>query len=97
MIVTRGGKGSIICSGAQRIDIPVAPIREIKDPTGCGDAYRAGLLYGLMNGMDWETTGRLAALMGAVKIERHGTQNHAPGADELTDRFLDSFGFSIAL
>ena len=97
LIVTRGGKGSIICSGSRRIDIPVAKIRQINDPTGCGDAFRAGLLYGLMNGLDWETTGRLAALMGAVKIEQHGTQNHAPARDELADRFLESFGFSIAL
>jgi len=50
-----------------------------------------------MNGMDWETTGRLAALMGAVKIERHGTQNHAPAKDELLERFLVSFGYDIAL
>ncbi|MEJ2689695.1 MAG: carbohydrate kinase family protein [Deltaproteobacteria bacterium] len=96
LIVTRGSKGSIICSGRERIDIPIAKAAEIKDPTGCGDAYRAGLLYGLMKGLDWQSTGRLAALMGAIKIETHGTQNHGPARDEIESRFKDSFGYSLA-
>ena len=96
LIVTRGGKGSIICAGRDRFDIPTAKIADIKDPTGCGDAYRAGLLYGLMNDMDWQSTGRLAALMGAVKIETNGTQNHSPDRDEIASRFQESFGYSMA-
>jgi adenosine kinase len=96
LIVTRGSKGSIICSGRERFDIPIAKAVEIKDPTGCGDAYRAGLLYGLMNRLDWQSTGRLAALMGAIKIETHGTQNHGPTRDEIESRFKDSFGYSLA-
>ena len=62
------------------------------DPTGCGDAYRAGLLYGLQHGMDWETTGRIASLMGAIKIEHHGTQNHSFDADEFRGRYRECFG-----
>ncbi len=92
LIITRGGKGSEIYLTNRRIDIPAADVREIVDPTGCGDAYRGGLLYGLMNGLDWEVTGRIAALMGALKIEHHGTQNHAFNRDEFAARYRESFG-----
>jgi len=94
LIVTRGGEGSIIYTEGREIEIPVVSIDEIKDPTGCGDAYRAGLLYGLMQEMDWETTGRLAAVMGACKIEVHGTQNHAPEKSAIGERFRDNFEYS---
>jgi adenosine kinase len=92
-IITRGGEGSIIYDKQKRHEIPAAKVSELNDPTGCGDAYRAGLLYGLMNEMDWETTGRIAAIMGAIKIEHHGTQNHQPTIEEISDRFMDSFGY----
>ena len=91
LIVTLGAKGSHIYTQKQRIDIPAAPVAAINDPTGCGDAYRAGLLYGLMNELDWEVTGRMAALMGAIKIEHHGTQNHWFSADEFVTRYRESF------
>ncbi len=65
------------------------------DPTGCGDAYRAGLIFGLMNGLDWETTGRMASLMGAIKIGHAGTQHHAFTMDEFRDRFRSAFGRSL--
>jgi adenosine kinase len=92
LIVTLGGEGSHIYTDRERIDIPVAPAARLSDPTGCGDAYRAGLLFGLMNDLGWETTGRIAALMGAIKIEQHGTQNHHFGMDEFRARYLSSFG-----
>ncbi|MCB1875278.1 MAG: carbohydrate kinase family protein, partial [Chromatiales bacterium] len=63
--------------------------------TGCGDAYRAGLLYGLEKGFDWRTTGSIASLMGAIKIETHGTQNHRFESQEFADRFKASFGYSL--
>lgn len=91
LIVTLGSEGSHIYTGNHRIDIPVARAHELNDPTGCGDAYRGGLLYGLMNGHDWDTTGRIAALMGAIKIERHGTQNHSFTKDEFLRRYRESF------
>jgi adenosine kinase len=93
LIVTRGGQGSDIFVGGRVLHIPVAGTRRLVDPTGCGDAYRAGLLYGLANGMDWETTGRLAAVMGALKIEHSGAQNHGAPRDEVADRFSESFAF----
>lgn len=95
IVVTLGGKGSRIYADGRAIDIPAAAPRSIKDPTGCGDAYRAGLLYGLSHGMDWETTGRMAALMGTIKIEHHGTQNHRCTRAEFDERFKKSFGYAL--
>lgn len=86
LIVTRGAKGSVIHAGGREIAIPCAEARQVVDPTGCGDAYRAGLLHGLLNGLDWETTGRIASVMGAVKIESRGTQNHQLSRAELEER-----------
>ncbi len=91
LIVTLGGDGAHIYTDRQRIDIPAAPASVMNDPTGCGDAFRAGLLYGLMNDLDWQTVGRISALMGAIKIEHHGTQNHSFSADEFRERYRASF------
>ncbi len=95
LIVTRGGEGSLIYTKDKRYEIPAAKTADVNDPTGCGDAYRAGLLYGLTNNMDWETTGRIAALMGAIKIEKHGTQNHHFSREQFLERFNQSFGYKI--
>ena len=94
MIVTLGARGSCVYTDGRVIEIPVVPVTEVNDPTGCGDAYRAGLLYGLARGMDWETTYRIASLIGAIKIAHHGTQNHRFTPDEFAIRFRDSFGYS---
>lgn len=96
LIVTRGGQGSTIYTRDQQYDIPVAEAKEVVDPTGCGDAYRAGLLCGLMRDMDWETTGRIASLIGAMKIEVAGTQNHSFTEQEFADRFKETFGYSVS-
>jgi len=95
VIVTRGGEGSRVYTDGGQIEIPAAPTLDAKDPTGCGDAYRAGLLYGLMNDFDWETTGRVAALMGAIKIEQYGTQNHRFTQDGFSGRFKNAFGYEF--
>jgi len=96
LVVTLGAKGShIYTKNGKRYEIPAAKPRQLADPTGCGDAYRAGLLYGLMNAMDWETTGRIASLMGAIKIECHGTQNHLFDSDEFAARFQKEFQRTI--
>lgn len=95
VIVTRGGQGSTIYADGKVIEIPLAPAQHLVDPTGCGDAYRGGLLYGLQNGMDWEVTGRIAALMGAIKIEHAGTQNHALSRSDFDARFKETFGFAL--
>lgn len=95
VIVTRGGAGSNIYTKSKTHEIPAAQPSVLQDPTGCGDAYRAGLLYGLMNDMDWEVTGRIAALMGAIKIEHAGTQNHSFTQEAFAARFEENFGFSF--
>lgn len=95
VIVTRGSQGSLIYSGSKVYEIPVAKAARLQDPTGCGDAYRAGLLYGLQNSLDWEQTGRIASLMGAIKIEHAGTQNHSFTFDEFADRYKEAFGSTI--
>jgi len=95
VIVTKGGEGSRIFTDGRVVEIPAARAERVVDPTGCGDAYRAGLLYGLQNGMDWETTGRIAALMGAIKIEHAGTQNHRFTMDEFRTRFRENFGYDF--
>ncbi len=92
LIVTRGGEGSEIYANGQRYDIPCVVADEILDPTGCGDAYRSGLLYGIANGFDWPTTGRLAAVMGAIKIAHRGGQNHQPSREEIAERYRKAFG-----
>ncbi len=95
LIVTLGGQGSRIYADGETVDIPSAPVTALNDPTGCGDAYRAGLLYGLQNSMDWKTTGRIASLMGAIKIEHHGTQNHSFTREQFAARFKQSFGYAL--
>jgi adenosine kinase len=96
LIVTRGGKGSEIFHAGGTLRIPAVNISEALDPTGCGDAYRAGLLYGITNELDWETIGRIASLMGGIKIETHGTQNHRISRREFEMRFEASFGYRLA-
>lgn len=92
LIVTRGAEGSHIYAGGRRIDIPCAPARAVVDPTGCGDAYRAGLLYGIARNWEWERTGRLASVMGAIKVASRGGQNHGPSRGEIADCFAAAFG-----
>jgi adenosine kinase len=95
LIVTLGGEGSHIYTKNHRIDIPCAKAAQLADPTGCGDAYRAGLLYGLMHGMDWKTTGRIASLLGTIKMESIGPQNHRFERQQFDDRFNAAFGYYL--
>ena len=94
LVVTLGAQGSHIYSTGKRIEVPGVQAGALVDPTGCGDAYRAGLLYGVANGWDWESTGRLASVLGAIKIAHRGPQNHKPSRTEIEDRFKKAFGFS---
>ncbi len=95
LVVTRGSEGSIIYADGQQIEIPCVKPEEMLDPTGCGDAYRAGLLYGIANSMDWQMTGALGSLMGALKIARRGGQNHSFSRDEIGQRYFEAFGSRI--
>jgi adenosine kinase len=91
-IVTRGAEGSVIFAGGREHVIPPAPPERVVDPTGCGDAYRAGLLFGLMNELDWDTTGRIASLMGSIKIAHAGTQTHRFDMNDFKQRFRAAYG-----
>ena len=97
LIVTLGADGSMIYADGKEIAIPTPKPAAMVDPTGCGDAYRAGLLHGIQQGWDWETTGRLASLMGSIKIASRGGQNHAPTLNEIKAQFLHHFGFEVPL
>jgi len=91
LIITKGAEGSTIHTRGGPIHIPSAKAHQVVDPTGCGDAYRAGLIHGLLHGLDWPTTGRIASLMGAIKIETLGTQNHRFTAAEFQRRLTAAF------
>jgi adenosine kinase len=92
LIVTRGAEGSSIYTKERTWTVPAVTPRAVVDPTGCGDAYRAGLIHGLLRGLDWETTGRIASLMGSMKIESRGPQNHDFTKAEFDRRYQDHFG-----
>ncbi len=92
LIVTLGGAGSRILAEGRCHEIPSVQAEAVVDPTGCGDAYRSGLLYGIAAGWDWEKVGRLAAVMGAIKIAHRGGQNHRPGRADISDLFAKAFG-----
>jgi adenosine kinase len=91
IIVTLGAKGSLVIAGGRRVEIPAVRPEQVVDPTGCGDAFRAGLLYGLAAGMELEAAGRLASLLGSIKIASRGGQNHRFTRDEVAQRYRDAF------
>ena len=92
LIVTRGAEGSVIHTRQGEISIPSAKPAAVVDPTGCGDAYRAGLLYGIAQGWDWERTGGLASVLGAIKIGSRGAQKHNPSRDAVAALYRTTFG-----
>jgi adenosine kinase len=95
LIVTRGGDGSRIYTDGSVLEIPAVRPAALVDPTGCGDAYRAGLLYGIGQRWDWEHTGRLASLLGSIKIASRGGQNHALGRDAVAALYDERFGQAL--
>ena len=95
IVVTRGAEGSRIYTNGSVLEIPAVHVEEPVDPTGCGDAFRAGMLYGLARGWQWEVTGRIASLLGAYKVAYHGTQNHHFSREAFAKRYLESFGEAL--
>lgn len=91
LIVTRGGEGSVVYTDGDEIEIPTVNVDQAIDPTGCGDAYRAGLLLGLEKGWDWQTSGRVGSLIGAIKVQQEGTQNHQFSIDEFAQQYETHF------
>lgn len=95
LIVTQGGEGSTIHVEGEAIHIPAVPPAGVVDPTGCGDAYRAGILYGLMHGLEWAHTGAIASFLGSLKIAQRGTQNHHRPVAELNQMLRDATGYAL--
>ncbi|HVS55919.1 MAG TPA: carbohydrate kinase family protein [Casimicrobiaceae bacterium] len=95
MIVTLGADGSRIHAGGTVFEIPTLTPAKLVDPTGCGDAYRAGLLYGIGQGWDWDRTGRLASLLGSLKIASRGGQNHIVDRDALAAIYHKQYGHHL--
>jgi len=93
LIVTRGPEGSVIRTREGETAIHAVEPEDVQDPTGCGDAYRAGLIYGLLNDLDLITCGRIGSVMGAFKVAQQGPQNHTPAVDEIADRFFEAYGY----
>jgi adenosine kinase len=95
VVVTRGADGSSVFTGGKRIEVAAVKPEAVVDPTGCGDAYRAGLLYGMARGWGWEKSARLASVMGAIKIAHRGGQNHRPSRDDIAGRLRAAFGETL--
>jgi adenosine kinase len=94
-ICTRGPKGAEIHTVDKTFDVPPAHERRVTDPTGCGDAFRAGLIFGIEKGYDWMTIGRIGNLMGALKVEHPGTQNQRFDYEEFAEQFKQQFGYTL--
>jgi adenosine kinase len=90
-VVTMGARGSLVYTKGAAIEIPCVKAEAVVDPTGCGDAFRAGLLHGIASGLDWPTIGRLASLLGSLKIAHRGGQNHRFTRDEVGERYRETF------
>lgn len=94
-ITTRGPQGAQIHTPEQTFEVPPAQERRVTDPTGCGDAFRAGLIFGIEKGFDWMTIGRIGNLMGALKVEHPGTQNQRFDYEEFAAQFEQQFGYAL--
>jgi adenosine kinase len=92
LVVTLGAKGSLVMANGRSLEIPAVPAARVVDPTGCGDAYRAGLLYGIAAGFDLPVAARLASVLGSIKIASRGGQNHSYSRDEIAERYRESYG-----
>ncbi len=95
LIVTKGGEGSVVYQHGETSTVAAATISAAVDPTGCGDSYRAGLLFGLSQGFDMQTCAKIGAICGAIKIENAGTQNHTFTRDSFKERYQSVFGESF--
>ena len=92
LIVTLGSEGSMIHAQRSTYTIPAVKPRALVDPTGCGDAYRAGLLYGIAQDFDWDRCGKLASVLGSLKIASRGAQNHTVNREIVAALYSEAFG-----
>ena len=92
LVVTRGADGATLMSRERRVDVPVVEPNAIVDPTGVGDAFRSGLITGLVRGYRWEVAGRLGALAATYVLEEQGTMGHRYTLREFVARYRQNFG-----
>jgi adenosine kinase len=99
LVVTDAEKGSFVYEAHQTTHVPTLSVEKEKavDPTGCGDAYRAGLLFGLARGWGWVASARLGSVLGAIKVQSLGGQNHVVSIDQICGIYQDLFGQSLPL
>jgi len=95
VVVTRGAQGATLMTDGKTLEVPAVRPAAVVDPTGCGDAHRAGLLYGLTQGWNWVDCCRLANLMGAIKVASRGPQNHAPSRQEIDGMLRGAYGIGL--
>ena len=95
VIVTHGGDGAVLYADGSTTTIEPIKVDDVVDPTGCGDAHRAGLLYGLTNGWSFADACRLANVMGGIKIASRGPQNHRPGREDINAMLQQHYGLSL--
>jgi len=95
VVVTRGAEGATLLTEGKSIQIEPVRATQVVDPTGCGDAQRGGLLYGLTSGWNWEDSCRLGNVMGAIKIASRGPQNHAPSRAEIDAVLHATYGIHL--
>jgi adenosine kinase len=96
-IITQGEEGSTIYAEDRVLHIPGVPPEPLTEPTGAGDAYRGGVIKGMLRGYPWEVTGRIAALAATYVLEQHGTQNHHYTPGEFAERYRQAFGNTLEL
>ena len=95
LIITKGADGSVIYQNNEVTEVASAPVSDALDPTGCGDSYRAGLMFGLSKGCGWKDSAQIGALCGAFKIEQPGTQKHSFTPEEFATRYQSAFSESL--
>jgi adenosine kinase len=95
LVVTRGAEGASLWIEGVRVDVPAVRPEAVVDPTGCGDAFRAGLLHGIAQGWGWLESARLASVMGSLKIAYRGGQNHCPSRDMIAGSLQQNFGQTL--
>lgn len=95
VVVTRGAEGATLLTEGKSFQIDPVRATQVVDPTGCGDAQRGGLLYGLTSGWNWEDSCRLGNVMGAIKIASRGPQNHAPSRAEIDAVLHATYGIHL--
>ena len=97
VVITRGERGSVVRTCQGTWDIPIAPPRRIADPTGVGDAYRAGFITGMCRELSWDVVGQMGSLAAAYVLEEHGTQRHRYSLDSFRQRYRETFGHALPL